>query len=137
LKIWPLSYSVLGKEALYYGSSKKWQEAVDVYTTIINNFPEDATMFYNRSLTFHQSGNLQKALDDINNAIRLDPIKYIYFLHRSRIRDQLGDKTGFKSDLKASSTLLNEQLNKSKLNEKELEILSTIQKLLNDTTSEH
>ena len=135
LKIWPLSYSVLGKEAQYFGSSKKWQEAVDVYTTIINNFPEDAAMFYNRSLTFHQSGNLPKALDDINNAIRHDPINYIYFLHRSRIRYQLGDKAGYKSDLKASYAFLNEQRKKRKLHEKELEILSTIQKQLKDTTS--
>lgn len=135
LKIWPLNYSVLGKKALYLGLWKRWQEAVDVYTTIINNFPDDATMFYNRSLILLQSGNSPKALDDINNAIRLDPIKYIYFLHRSRIRYQLDDKAGFKSDLKASSALLNEQLKKRKPNKKELEILSTIQKLLNDITS--
>jgi tetratricopeptide (TPR) repeat protein len=135
LKTWPLSYAVLGKEAQYFGSSKKWQEAIDVYSTIINNFPEDATMFYNRSLTFHQSGNFPKALNDINDAIRLDPINYIYFLHRSRVRYQLGDNTGYTSDLKASSALLNEQSRKRKLNEKELGILSTIQKQLNDATS--
>ena len=132
LKVWPLSYNVMAKEALYLSLSRKWQEAINAYSTIIENFPENATMLYNRSLTLQQSGNPAKALDDINNAIRLDPVKYNYFFHRSRIRYQLGDKAGFKSDLKASLNLLNEQLSKRKLDEKELDMLSTIQKLLND-----
>jgi hypothetical protein len=90
-------------------------------------------MFFNRSLTFQQSGNLQKALDDVNNAIRIDRGKYAYYFQRSRIRYQLGDQTGYKSDLKASSALLNEQSKTRKLDKKELEILSMIQKLLNNT----
>jgi hypothetical protein len=45
----------------------------------------------------------------------------------------LGDQTGYKSDLKASSALLNEQSKTRKLDKKELEILSMIQKLLNYT----
>jgi tetratricopeptide (TPR) repeat protein len=135
LKIWPLNYSVLEKEARYLVSLKKWLEAVDVYTTMINNFPEDAAMFYNRSFAFHESGYLPKALDDVNNAIRYDPVNYLYFLHRSRIRYQLDDKAGYKSDLKASYTLLNEQSKKRKLNEKEGEILSTIKKQLKDIAS--
>ena len=133
LKTWPISYSVLGKEALYFSLSKNWKEAVNAYTTIINNFPENATMFFNRSLTFQESGNLQKALDDVNNAIRIDQGKYAYYFQRSRIRYQLGDQTGYKSDLKASSALLNEQNKIRKLDKKELEMLSIIQKLLNNT----
>jgi tetratricopeptide (TPR) repeat protein len=122
----------MAKEALYLSLSRKFQEAIDAYSTIIDNFPENATMFYNRSLTLQQSGNPSKALDDINNAIRLDPVKYAYFFHRSRIRYQLGDKAGFKSDLKTSLGLLDEQRSKRKLDQKELDMLSTIQKLLND-----
>jgi hypothetical protein len=90
-------------------------------------------MYFNRSLTFQQSGNLQKALDDVNNAIHIDQGKYAYYFQRSRIRYQLGDQTGYKSDLKASSALLNEQSKTRKLDKKELEILSMIQKLLNYT----
>jgi tetratricopeptide (TPR) repeat protein len=132
LKIWPLSYSVLEKEAMYFNSLKKWQQAVDVYSTIIVNYPEDAAIFYNRSITYLNYNNLPQALDDINTAIRLDSAKYIYFLHRSRIRYLSGDKTGFRSDVEASSALLNEQLRTRKPNSKEQEILTTIQRLLND-----
>jgi tetratricopeptide (TPR) repeat protein len=133
LKIWPISYSAMEKKALYFSFSKQWQQAIEAYTTIIDNYPENATMFYNRSLTFQQSGNLPKALDDVNNAIRIDANKYTYFFHRSMIKYQLGDKAGYKSDLNASSALLNEQGKKRKLSEKEQDMLSTIQKLLNDT----
>jgi tetratricopeptide (TPR) repeat protein len=133
LKIWPLNYSVLAKKALILSSSKQWPQAIDEYNIIINNYPGNATMYFNRSLTFQQSGNLQKALDDVNNAIRIDQGKYAYYFQRSRIRYQLGDQTGYKSDLKASSALLNEQSKKRKLDKKELEILSMIQKLLNNT----
>jgi hypothetical protein len=90
-------------------------------------------MFYNRSLTFQQTGNLQKALDDINNAIHIDQGKYAYYFHRSRIRFQLGDQNGYKSDLNASSALLNELSKTRKLDKKEIEMLSMIQKLLNYT----
>lgn len=133
LRTWPLNYAVLGKEAMYFGMLKKWQEAVNVYTVIINNFPGDAAMFYNRSLTYQQQGDSPKALDDINNAIHMDPLKYMYFLHRSRVRYQMGDNKGFKSDLNTSSDLLSEQRKKGKLSEKELEIMSTIERLKNDT----
>jgi tetratricopeptide (TPR) repeat protein len=133
LKIWPLNYSVLAKKAIILSSSRQWPQAIDSYNAIINNFPENATMFYNRSLTFQQAGNLQKALDDINNAIRIDQGKYSYYFHRSRIRFQLGDQTGYKSDLHASSALLNELSKTRKLDKKELEMLSMIQKLLNYT----
>jgi tetratricopeptide (TPR) repeat protein len=132
LKIWPLNFSVMEKMALYLSLSKQWQPAIKTYTTIIDNFPGNATMFYNRSLTYQQSGNLPEALDDVNNAIRLDPVKYTYFYHRSKIKYQMGDKAGYKSDLNASSSLLNEQSRKRKLSEKELDMLSAIKKQLND-----
>jgi len=135
LKLWPLNYNVLEKEASYYVSYKRWQEAIDIYTTIINNFPEETVVFYNRSLIYHESGNLPKALDDINTAIDRDPEKYIYFLHRSRIRNLTGDKAGYQSDLKTSYSLLNKQNNERKLTERELNILSTVQKQLYDIKS--
>jgi len=132
LKVWPVSYSVLEKKALFFVSSKRWQEAADVYTTIINNFPDDAGMYYNRSLSCIQVNNLTGALDDVNNSINLDPEKYMYFLHRSRIKYLLGDRSGFKSDVNASSALLNEELRNRKPTAKEQEVLATIQRLLND-----
>ncbi len=132
LKIWPLNYSAMEKKALYLSYSKQWQQAIEAFTTIINNFPDNATMLYNRSLTFQKLGNLQKALDDVNDAISIDPANYAFYFHRSSIKYQLEDKAGSKIDLNTSSALLDEQQKRRKLSVKEMEMLSTIQKLLKD-----
>jgi len=52
--------------------------------------------FSTEALLFSNQANLQKALDDVNNAIRIDRGKYAYYFQRSRIRYQLGDQTGYK-----------------------------------------
>jgi tetratricopeptide (TPR) repeat protein len=130
LQLWPLNYSVLEKTGQEYFSLKQYQPAIDAYTTIINNFPEDASIFCTRGLAIQQLGNLPKALNDLNHAILLDPSDYIYYYFRSTIKYQLGDKAGYKSDLKTSSSILYEQEKKRKLNEKEQEILSIIEKQL-------
>jgi hypothetical protein len=45
----------------------------------------------------------------------------------------MGDNAGFKSDLKTSAALLNAQRTKRKLVREEQDLLSLIQKLLNET----
>jgi tetratricopeptide (TPR) repeat protein len=133
LKIWPLNYSILKKTGQIYSSMKRWQEAINAFTAIVDNFPEDAKIFLSRGLVFQQSRNLQEALNDFNKAIKLDPYGYAYYYFRSRIRNQMSDIAGFKSDLKTSAALLNEQRTKRKLDKEEQDLLSLIQKLLNDT----
>jgi tetratricopeptide (TPR) repeat protein len=133
LKIWPLNYSILKKTGQIYSSMKRWQEAINAFTAIVDNFPEDAKIFLSRGLVFQQSRNLQEALNDFNKAVKLDPYGYAYYYFRSRIRNQMSDIAGFKSDLKTSAALLNEQRTKRKLDKEEQDLLSLIQKLLNDT----
>ena len=132
LKTWPLNYSVLMKHGQISFSMKQWQKSIDSYTIIIDNFPKDANMFFTRALAFQQAGNLPDALNDLNKAIQLASGEYQYYFFRSRIKSQMGDQTGSKNDLKASYALLNEQLKIRKLDEKELTMLSVIQKLIND-----
>jgi tetratricopeptide (TPR) repeat protein len=133
LKIWPLNYSILKKTGQIYSSMKRWQETINAFTAIIDNFPEDAKIFLSRGLAFQQSGNFQEALNDFNKAVQLGPDEYAYYYFRSRIRNQMGDNAGFKSDLKTSAALLNEQRTKRKLDKEEQNLLSLIQKLLKDT----
>ncbi|HZL11674.1 MAG TPA: tetratricopeptide repeat protein [Prolixibacteraceae bacterium] len=126
-KSWPINYSVLKNKAQTYNSHKQWQQAIDSYTTIIENFPEDIKIFFSRSLAFQASGNLQKALDDLNMAIHMDPNEYTYFYFRSRIKNQLGDKAGYNSDLKTTAILLKEQSTKRKLDKIEQDLMTQIQ----------
>ncbi len=131
LKIWPLNYSVLRKTGQIYSSMKRWPQAIDAFTTIIYNFPEDAKTFLSRGLAFQQSGNLQVALNDFNKAVQLSPNEYAYYYFRSGIRHQTGDNSGYSSDLKTSAALLKEQSTKRKLDKEEQDLLSLIQKQLN------
>jgi tetratricopeptide (TPR) repeat protein len=128
LKSWPINYSVLKNKSQAYNSLKQWQQAIESYTTIFENFPEDIKILFSRSLAFQGSGDFQKALDDLNRAIQMDPSEYTYFYFRSRIKNQLGDKTGYDSDLKTTAVLLKEQSKKRKLDKIELDLLSSIQK---------
>ncbi len=130
-KTWPLNYSVLKNKAEIYCSQKQWQQAIDSYTTIIDNFPERTQILFDRSRAYEQSGNLQKALEDINNVIRIYPEEYSYFYSRAIIKNQLGDQAGYNNDLKTTAILLNELSTKRKLNQKEQNILSSIQKQFN------
>lgn len=126
LKAWPLNYSVLKNMAQDYCSLKQWQQAIDSYTAIIDNFPERKGILFDRSQAFQQSGNLQKALDDLNQLIHFGPNDYTYFYFRSRVKDQLGDRAGCDGDLKTTAILLKEQSTKRKLNQDELDLLSSI-----------
>jgi tetratricopeptide (TPR) repeat protein len=128
LKSWPINYSVLKNKSQAYNSLKQWQQAIESYTTIFENFPEDIKILFSRSLAFQGSGDFQKALEDLNRAIQMDPSEYTYFYFRSRIKNQLGDKTGYDSDLKTTAVLLKEQSKKRKLDKIELDLLSSIQK---------
>jgi tetratricopeptide (TPR) repeat protein len=131
LKLWPLNYSVLKKTGQIYSSMKRWQLAIDAFTTIIDNFPEDAKTFISRGLAFQQSGDLPQALNDFNKAVQLGPDEYAYYYFRSGIRHQMGDNAGYKSDLNTSATLLKEQKTKRKLDKEEQDLLTLIEKQLN------
>lgn len=57
-----------------FGLTKQSEDLL--YTTIIDNFPERIQILFDRSRAYEQSGNLQKALDDLNNVICIYPKEY-------------------------------------------------------------
>lgn len=130
LQTWPPNYSVLKKKAQKYFSLKQLPQAIDAYTSIINNFPEDASIYVSRGLAIQQSGNLAEALRDLNHAIILDPSQFIYYYFRSTIKSQSGDKTGYKNDLRVCASLLYKQKKQRELSKEEKELLSVIEKQL-------
>jgi tetratricopeptide (TPR) repeat protein len=132
LKLWPLNYSILKKVGQIYYLSKQWPQAIKAYTEIIENFSEEPRILLSRSLAFQQSGNLSAALNDLDMAVQLEPGEYPYYYFRSGIRSQMGDQAGAESDLKTSGDLLKIQQSKRKLEKAESDLLSSIQKQLND-----
>jgi tetratricopeptide (TPR) repeat protein len=132
LKLWPLNYSILKKVGQIYYSTKQWPQAIKAYTEIIENFSEEPRILLSRSLVFQQSGNLSAALNDLNMAVQLEPEEYPYYYFRSGIRSQMGDQAGAESDLKTSGDLLKIQQSKRKLEKAESDLLSSIQKQLNN-----
>jgi tetratricopeptide (TPR) repeat protein len=132
LKLWPLNYSILKKVGQIYYSTKQWPQAIKAYTEIIENFSEEPRILLSRSLAFQQSGNLSAALNDLDMAVQLEPGEYPYYYFRSGIRSQMGDQAGAESDLKTSGDLLKIQQSKRKLEKAESDLLSSIQKQLND-----
>lgn len=112
---------------------KRWQDAINSFTGIINNFPEEAKIFLSRGLAFQQLRNLQDALNDINKAVKLDPGGYAFYYFRAGIRLQMGDNSGYKSDLKTSGALIKEQSSKRKLDREEQDLSALIQRQLNNS----
>jgi tetratricopeptide (TPR) repeat protein len=134
LKMWPLNYSVLKKAGQIYYSTKQWPQSIKIYTEIIDNFRAEPRILLSRSMAFQQSGDLSAALNDLNMAVQLEPGEYPYYYFRSGIRSQMGDQAGAQSDLKASYDLLRIQQSKRKLEKPESDLLSSIQKQLNNVT---
>ncbi len=131
LKNWPVNFSVLKNKAQIHQSRKEWPQAIDAYTTITDNFPDNAKAYFSRSLACQQSGNLSSAMEDLNTAIVLDSNEFTYFYFRGRIKKQLNDNKGYESDLKTSAVLLTRLKSKRELERIEQEMFAAIQKELN------
>ena len=54
-------------------ASGRYDEAIDAYTKKIELEPKDYTLFVGRSRTYFLSGESEKALEDVNEAIKLQP----------------------------------------------------------------
>jgi tetratricopeptide (TPR) repeat protein len=130
LELWPLNSTVLKKIALKYYSLKQWQQVIDIYTEIIDNFPEDAQILRNRGLAWQKYGNSAEALKDFTEAIRKNPGEYANYYFRAGIRAQQGDQAGYISDLKKSSALIRGEQEKRRLDKIEQEMLVAIQRQL-------
>ena len=130
LKTWPDNSSILQKEGEIYFTLKEWQKSIDAYTAVIENFTEDAKIFFRRGLSFQQNGNLAEALNDLSKAVQLEPESYAYHYFRAMIRTKMGDSQGLVKDLETAEKLLKTEQLIRKLDKTELDLLTTIQKQL-------
>jgi tetratricopeptide (TPR) repeat protein len=121
---------VLEKTGQINYSMKQYKQAINAYAAIIDNFPGSSRIFFRRGLVWQQSGNLQNALSDLDNAVMIDPGQYPYFYFRAGIRNQLGEKDGYMSDLMTAANLLNRERSVRKLDKAEQDMLNSINNLL-------
>jgi stress-induced-phosphoprotein 1 len=61
----------LGNEAF---KAKKYTDAINYFTQAIQQNPNDHTFFSNRSNSYVNAGDYQKALEDANSCIKYDLI---------------------------------------------------------------
>jgi tetratricopeptide (TPR) repeat protein len=88
-------------------------------------------VYFDRSQAYEQSGDLRKALEDLDHVIRYYPNEYSCYYSRANIRHRLGDREGCDKDLQTTAALLSNLSKYRKLNQTEQNILSSIQGQLN------
>lgn len=129
LRQWPVNYTVLGKIGQERASLKQYPLAIEAFTTLIENFPGDASAYFHRALAFQESGKLQDALRDFNGAIQYEKNNYLYYYLRADLKEKMRDNAGFLNDLNRAYLLLKEKQKKTPLNEQELEVLNYIRQV--------
>jgi tetratricopeptide (TPR) repeat protein len=68
-------------------------------------FPDEAWLYYQRSLALHYREQYQAALKDISTAINLEPDHVSYYLCRSVICSMLEDMSGAEFNIKLAEEL--------------------------------
>jgi tetratricopeptide (TPR) repeat protein len=64
----------------------KYVEAIEEYNKAVKQYAEYAIAFNNRGVAYALSGDTQKALDDFNQALRINPYYYDAQFNRERVR---------------------------------------------------
>ncbi|WP_372366743.1 tetratricopeptide repeat protein [Candidatus Uabimicrobium sp. HlEnr_7] len=73
---------------MIYRAQKKWQEAIDDFTTVISLNERNAQAYHSRGRTFFYENHLQKAMRDFDKAIAISPEAMFYF-HRGLVHSEL------------------------------------------------
>ena len=67
------------------------EDAVEVYSKLLNAFPQDADCLYNRAHCLHDLGDLKGAIADFTSAIKIKPTEYRFYTGRGSAALTLGD----------------------------------------------
>jgi len=82
---------------------------IENLTQAISSNPKNAEFYYQRGLSYQNSGDKQRAMKDYNEAIRLDPRYALAYHDRGFIRSKIGDRKGAIEDLRKATKLYFEQ----------------------------
>ena len=83
--------------AFAYQKSKLWEEAMNVWTTLIAKYPDAAEYFVERGVCKFNL-RFKHAILDFNEAIEMDPTNPYFYSCRAYIRDKTGDTEGSVED---------------------------------------
>ena len=81
----------------------RYIDAISTYSAIIRQSPDAALAYYSRgSARYYAREELDKAVNDLTTALRLDPNQYKAYRMRGLVRAQLGDWAGAREDCSAA-----------------------------------
>lgn len=117
LALLPLNYKVLNQKARIEYSQNLWQNTLETYTILIENFPPQPDFFFNRCYANIKLGNRAQAVADLNKAQDLSRNDYSKLYDIAILKMNLDDNQGAKADLLKLASFLSEKTKKGKLNE--------------------
>jgi tetratricopeptide (TPR) repeat protein len=98
-KGWPLKrqYIVIGGIPLILGvlsfvQARVWHTGETLWSNVINKYPNIDYAYVNRAIWYKDNNMLQKALDDLNIAVKLDQFDDHALIHRGTLLRQHGNK---------------------------------------------
>jgi tetratricopeptide (TPR) repeat protein len=91
VKVLTAKAATLFKEGLGLYTSKRYQEAIGIYSESLKLAPKDASVFFNRGLTYQHIAQYNEAISDYNHAIELTPWSADIYYNRGVAHHQLGE----------------------------------------------
>ena len=94
--------SELNMDILLYMSSAyqamgNYEEAIEKLSGLLEQHEENALLYAKRAECYRLMGNVEKSLEDYDNAIKLEPGNFEYYLAKSSLLQESGDKAGAKA----------------------------------------
>lgn len=86
----------IGRQQL---ADKDYLEAIETFSGLLRQHPDSAPAYYNRGAArYHARIDLDKAINDLTTALRLEPNQYKAYRMRGLARAQQGDWAGLRED---------------------------------------
>ena len=85
------------------------EDSLNDFNLSLKRNPKNSKCYALRGiLLFYYFENFQNALEDLNQAIKLDPKNFLNYLTRFRMKDSIGDTKGQGYDIEQAKKLLKE-----------------------------
>ncbi len=86
----------IGRQQL---ADKDYMEAIETFSALLRQRPDSAPAYYSRGAArYHARTDLDKAVNDLTTALRLEPNQHKAYRLRGLVRAQLGDWAGLRDD---------------------------------------
>jgi tetratricopeptide (TPR) repeat protein len=88
----------LYQKGIALSKSQRFQEAAELFHQLVINHNHVAEYWEERALVWHKMGRQAQALDDFEQALRLEPDNPYRYACRAYIKDKMGDVAGAVAD---------------------------------------